>query len=68
MGREKKSLPYLLGMMNCILHGLLTPNIVRKNALNENILNYGPKDKFTHVFTNPPFGQKREKIFKRTFL
>ena len=29
--QEKKPLPYLIGVMNCILHGLLTPNVIRKN-------------------------------------
>ena len=32
-GIEKKPLPYLLGMMNLVLHGVGQPNIVRGNAL-----------------------------------
>ena len=31
-GFEKKSLPYLVGLMNCIVHGLLTPNITHRNS------------------------------------
>ncbi|MGQ9507626.1 MAG: type I restriction-modification system subunit M, partial [Candidatus Bathycorpusculaceae bacterium] len=37
--QEKKPFPYLIGVMNCILHGLLTPNVVRKNTLEDNIRN-----------------------------
>jgi type I restriction enzyme M protein len=36
-GQEKKTLPALLGTMNMILHGVLVPNIQRKNTLEENI-------------------------------
>ncbi len=32
-GIEKKPLPYLLGMMNLLLHGIQRPAIVRQNAL-----------------------------------
>jgi type I restriction enzyme M protein len=66
-GFEKKSLPYLVGLMNCILHGLLTPNIVRKNSLNENIVNFGLEDKFDYVLTNPPFGGTENKQIQQNF-
>jgi type I restriction enzyme M protein len=66
-GYEKKSLPFLVGMMNCILHGLLTPNVIRKNSLNENILNFGIDDKFDYVLTNPPFGGTESKQIQQNF-
>lgn len=66
-GYEKKSLPFLVGLMNCILHGLLTPNILRKNSLNENILNFGVDDKFDYVLTNPPFGGTENKQIQQNF-
>ena len=34
-GVEKKPLPYLLGMMNLVLHGLDQPNTIRGNALSK---------------------------------
>jgi type I restriction enzyme M protein len=66
-GAEKKSLPFLVGVMNCILHGLLAPNIIRKNSLNENIDNFGPGDTFDYIFTNPPFGAKEGKNIQENF-
>jgi len=66
-GYEKKSLPFLVGAMNCILHGLLTPNVIRKNSLNENILKFGKEDKFDYVLTNPPFGGTENKQIQQNF-
>ena len=66
-GFEKKSLPYLVGIMNCILHELLTPNVIRKNSLQDNILNFKLEDKFDYVFTNPPFGGKENKTIQENF-
>ena len=40
-GIEKKPLPYLLGMMNLVLHGVDQPNITRANALGEPIAQIG---------------------------
>jgi len=31
-GKEKKSLPYVIGIMNMILHGIEAPNIVTPTA------------------------------------
>ena len=66
-GLEKKSLAFLVGMMNCVLHELLTPNVIRKNTLNQNILNFGFDDKFDYVMTNPPFGGKEGKGVQNNF-
>ena len=66
-GQEKKPLPYLLGIMNCILHGLLTPKIVRKNTLEENIRNIREAQRFDVILTNPPFGGKEGKHVQQNF-
>jgi type I restriction enzyme M protein len=36
-GKEKKSLAYIIGIMNMILHGVEAPNIIHANTLAENI-------------------------------
>ena len=36
-GKELKSLAYIIGVMNMILHGIETPNILHTNTLAENI-------------------------------
>ena len=37
MVKEKISLPYIIGVMNMILHGIETPNIKHTNSLVENL-------------------------------
>ena len=66
-GYEKKSLPHLVGLMNCILHELITPKIVRQNSLNDNVMRFGPDDKFDYVLTNPPFGGTENKQIQQNF-
>ncbi len=66
-GQEKKPLPYLIGVMNCILHGLLTPNIVRKNTLEEDIRNISEAQRFDVILTNPPFGGKEGEQIQQNF-
>ncbi|NHV98173.1 MAG: N-6 DNA methylase [Thaumarchaeota archaeon] len=53
--QELKALPYLIGTMNCILHGLLLPNIVRRDTFEENVVDT-PSQRFDVILTNPPFG------------
>ena len=36
-GKEKKSLAYIIGIMNMILHGIEAPNIIHTNTLTENL-------------------------------
>ena len=55
-GQEKKPLPYLLGCMNMILHGVLTPSLSRKNTLGDDVRKFTEKDRFNVILTNPPFG------------
>jgi len=53
--QELKAIPYLIGTMNCILHGLLLPNIVRRDTFEENVVST-PSQRFDVILTNPPFG------------
>ena len=66
-GYEKKSLPYLVGLMNCILHELITPNVERRNSLNNNIMTFTSEEKFDYVLTNPPFGGVENKQIQQNF-
>lgn len=59
-GVEKKSLPYLLGVMNLMLHGVDLPQIESANALT--LLRDGsPKTRVDVILTNPPFGGAEER-------
>ncbi len=55
-GKEIKSLAYIIGIMNMILHGIEAPNILHTNTLAENILDIQEKDRYDIILTNPPFG------------
>lgn len=59
-GIEKKSDPYLLCMMNLILHGVPDPQIAHENALVRMLTEVGPASKADLVLTNPPFGGEEE--------
>ena len=59
-GVEKKPLPFLLGTMNLLLHGIERPNIRRDNALRRPLNEIGEKDRFEVIVTNPPFGGEEE--------
>ncbi|MEM2991228.1 MAG: N-6 DNA methylase, partial [Halobacteria archaeon] len=65
--QEKKPFPYLIGVMNCILHGLLTPNVVRKNTLEDNIRNIPEARRHNVILTNPPFGGKEGRQIQQNF-
>ncbi|MCL4291360.1 MAG: type I restriction-modification system subunit M, partial [Thermoleophilia bacterium] len=53
-GIEKKPLPYLLGMMNLLLHEVEQPAIVRDNALARPVTQIRHADRVDVVVTNPP--------------
>ena len=55
-GKEIKSLAYIIGIMNMILHGIEAPNIRHVNTLSENINDIQEKDRFDIILANPPFG------------
>ena len=52
---EKKSLAYIIGTMNMILHGVEAPNIIHTNTLAENLADIQEKDRYDIVLANPPF-------------
>jgi type I restriction enzyme M protein len=66
-GKEKKSLAYVIGTMNMILHGIDAPNIIHTNTLNENVLDIQEKDRFDVVLANPPFGGKERPEIQQNF-
>ena len=55
-GKEIKSLAYIIGIMNMILHGVEAPNIRHMNTLAGNINDIQEKDRFDIILANPPFG------------
>ncbi len=55
-GKEIKSLAYIIGIMNMILHGIEAPNIRHMNTLAENINDIQEKDRYDIILANPPFG------------
>jgi type I restriction enzyme M protein len=65
--KEKKSLAYVIGIMNMILHGIEAPNIVHANTLAENISDIQDKDRFDIVLANPPFGGKERPEVQQNF-
>lgn len=66
-GIEKKPMPYLLGMMNLLLHGIEQPNIERGNALATPISQISRSARVDVVVTNPPFGGEEEKGIQANF-
>jgi type I restriction enzyme M protein len=66
-GREVKSLAYIVGIMNMILHGIEAPNIVHTNALSQNVLDIQEKDRYDVVLANPPFGGKERAEVQQNF-
>ncbi|MFA5646455.1 MAG: class I SAM-dependent DNA methyltransferase [Candidatus Ratteibacteria bacterium] len=66
-GKEKKSLAYIIGTMNMILHGIEAPNIVRMNTLVENITDLQDSDRYDTVLANPPFGGAERAEVKQNF-
>jgi len=66
-GYEPKPLPYLLGQMNLLLHGLDAPQIDSRNALRFKLSETGEKDRVDVILTNPPFGGEEEKGVQDNF-
>jgi type I restriction enzyme M protein len=66
-GKEKKSLAYIIGTMNMILHGVEAPNIVHTNTLAENLADIQEKDRYDVVLANPPFGGKERAEVQQNF-
>jgi type I restriction enzyme M protein len=66
-GKEKKSLAYIIGTMNMILHGVEAPNIVHTNTLTENLADIQDKDRYDIILANPPFGGKERAEVQQNF-
>ena len=67
-GIEKKPLPYLLGMMNLILHEIEDPNIQKRNTLAYPFSEITDKERFDCIMTNPPFGGQEENTIPKICL
>jgi len=66
-GKEKKSLAYIIGTMNMILHGVEAPIIIHTNTLAENLADIQEKDRYDVVLANPPFGGKERAEVQQNF-
>ncbi|MEO7412550.1 MAG: N-6 DNA methylase, partial [Opitutaceae bacterium] len=66
-GKEKKSLAYVIAIMNMILHGIEAPNIIHTNTLSENLADIQDKDRYDVVLANPPFGGKERPEVQQNF-
>jgi type I restriction enzyme M protein len=66
-GKEKKSLAYVIAIMNMILHGIEAPNIIHTNTLTENLGDIQEKDRVDVILANPPFGGKERKEVQQNF-
>ncbi len=66
-GKEKKSLAYVIAIMNLILHGIDAPNILHTNTLAENLSDVQEKDRYDIILANPPFGGKERKEIQQNF-
>ena len=66
-GKEKKSLAYVIAVMNMILHGLEAPNILHTNTLGENLSDIQEKDRVDIILANPPFGGKERQEVQQNF-
>jgi len=66
-GQEKKSLAYIIGIMDMVLHGIEAPNIVHTNSLNENVMDIQEKDRHDIILANPPFGGGERREVQQNF-
>ena len=65
-GKEKKSLAYVIGVMNMILHGVEAPNIIHTNTLSENISDIQEKNRYDVILANRPSEGKNAKKSNKT--
>ena len=66
-GKEKKSLAYVIAIMNMILHGIDAPNVLHTNTLAENLADVQEKDRYDIILANPPFGGKERQEVQQNF-
>lgn len=65
--KEKKSLAYVIAIMNMILHGIEAPNVLHTNTLSENLQDIQPSNQHDVILANPPFGGKERKEVQENF-
>jgi type I restriction enzyme M protein len=66
-GQEKKSLAYVIAIMNMILHGIDTPNLLHANTLLENVNDIPDERRHNVILANPPFGGSERPEVQRNF-
>jgi len=66
-GKEKKSLAYVIAIMNMILHGIEAPNIIHTNTLSENLADIRESNRYDVVLANPPFGGNERPEVQQNF-
>lgn len=66
-GKEKKSLAYVIAIMNMILHGIEAPNVQHVNTLATHENDVQERDRFEVILANPPFGGKERKEVQQNF-
>ena len=67
IGKEKKSLAYVIAIMNMILYGIDAPNIIHENTLSKSLDDIQEKDRVEVILANPPFGGKERKEVQQNF-
>ncbi len=65
--KEKKSLAYVIAIMNMILHGIEAPNVIHTNTLAENIADIQDSERHDIILANPPFGGKERAEVQQNF-
>ena len=65
--KEKKSLAYVIAIMNMILHGIEAPNVIHTNTLGENLADIQDSDRHDIILANPPFGGKERPEVQQNF-
>jgi type I restriction enzyme M protein len=66
-GQEKKSLDYVGGIMNMVLHEIEAPMILHTNSVNENVMDIQEKHLHDIILANPPFGAVERREVQQNF-
>lgn len=66
-GCEKTAVAYVMGMVNLLIHGVESPNLLLGNTLQENVHNIEKEDCYDIIIANPPFGGKENKEIQKNF-
>lgn len=66
-GRDKNSLQFILGVINCYLWGITKPNLERSNTLGMNIKQLSDEDKYDFIFCNPTFDSDEGAMVQNNF-